>query len=69
MFKLRILRFLKVIDDRAIKSSHTIYITSVVYNIGHYLKTLPAFLTRLRHQLLVLGIPCLRNHGVRVGIN
>jgi len=57
-------RDLKVIDGRPIESSQITHLTKISCQIQDHTEMLPAFITKLGHFSLVLGIPWLRKHVV-----
>jgi transposase InsO family protein len=65
-YALRVPRALEVIDGRPILSGDITHIVKVGMSIGGHHEMLPAFVTKLGHYPLVLGIPWLRHHGVSV---
>jgi predicted aspartyl protease len=63
---LRIPRTVEVIDGRAIESGMVTHLAEFKMDIGGHSEKLLAFVTRLGHYPLVLGIPWLRLHDVAV---
>ena len=59
MYQLRVPRALEVIDGRSISSGDITHIVKIPMTIGGHRETLPAFVTKLGHYPLVLGIPWL----------
>ncbi len=59
-------RALNVIDGRRISSGDITEIAMIPVNIGGHRETVPALITKLGNYDLVLGIPCLRKHDVRL---
>jgi len=57
-------RDLEVIDRRPIESGQITHLTKISYQIQDHTEMLPAFITKLGHFLLVLGIPWLRRHAI-----
>jgi len=57
-------RDLEVIDGRPIESSQITHLTKISCQIQDHTETLPAFITKLGHFSLILGIPWLRRHAV-----
>ena len=57
LYKLRTPRDLEVIDGRPIESGQITHITKISCQIGNHYETLSAFITKLGHFSLVLGIP------------
>jgi len=57
-------RDLDVIDERAIESGQITHLTKISGQIQDHTEMLPAFITKLGHFLLVLGIPWLRRYAV-----
>ena len=55
---------LKVIDARPIKSGQITHLTKISCQIQDHPETLSAFITKLGHFSLVLGIPWLQRHAV-----
>ena len=66
MYQLRVPRALEVIDGRSISSGDITHIVKIPMTIGGHRETLPAFVTKLGHYPLVLGIPWLRYHDVSI---
>jgi len=57
-------RDLEVIDGRPIESSQITHPTKISCQIQDHTEMLPAFITKLGHFSLVLGIPWLRRHAI-----
>ena len=57
-------RDLEVIDGRPIESGQITHLTKISCQIQDHTEMLPAFITKLGHFSLVLGIPWLRRHAV-----
>jgi len=55
---------LEVIDGRPIKSSQITHLTKISCQTQDHTEMLPAFITKLGHFSLVLGIPWLRRHAI-----
>jgi len=55
---------LEVIDGRPIESGQITHLTKISCQIQDHTEMLPAFITKLGHFSLVLGIPWLRRHAV-----
>jgi len=55
---------LEVINGRPIESGQITYLTKISYQIQDHTETLPAFITKLGHFLLVLGIYWLQRYAV-----
>ena len=66
LFELKVPQALEVIDDREILSGDITQMTRIPMTISDHQEELPAFVTKLSHYSLVLGIPWLRHHGVVV---
>src|SRR5690606_32142194 len=66
-FSLRVPRALEVIDGRPIASGDITHLVKVPMTIGGHTEHLLAFVTRLGHYPLVLGIPWLKQHDVTLG--
>ena len=59
-------RRLEVIDGRPIDSGDITHVTKVGLDINGHRKQVSAFVTKLGHYPLVLGIPWLRHHNPRI---
>jgi hypothetical protein len=66
-YSLRVPRALEVIDGRPIASGDITHLVKVPMQIGGHQELLPAFVTRLGHYPLVMGIPWLKRHDVTLG--
>jgi hypothetical protein len=60
-------RVLEVIDGRPIESGAITHLAWVIMEIERHREKIPMFVTKLGHYPLVLGIPWLRLHDVRIG--
>ena len=65
-YELRTPRPIDVIDGRHITSGDVTHIVKVFAKIGNHEEELPAFLTTLGHYKVVLGIPWMRDHDVKL---
>jgi hypothetical protein len=59
-------RTLEVIDGRQISSGAITHVVRFALAIGEHIEELTAFVTKLNHYALVLGIPWLKKHDVTV---
>jgi hypothetical protein len=59
-------RVLEVIDGRRISSGTITHVVKLPFSIGDHSEELIAFVTKLGHYPLVLGIPWLRHHDVSI---
>ena len=64
--ELRISRKLKVIDERPIKSGTITTMAKINLGIKRHQETLPAFVTKLGHYSIVLGLPWLQLHDITI---
>ena len=55
-----------VIDGRPIASGDVTHMVKIFVKMKHHGEELPAFLTTLGHITLVLGIPWMRDHDVKL---
>ena len=67
LFKLKEPRGLEVIDGRPVVSGDITHITKVRFMVDKHVEELPMFVTKLGHYPIILGIPWLRRHDVRIG--
>ena len=65
-YELQTPRPLDVIYGRPICSGDVNHMLTVFVKIGNHEEELPAFLTTLGHYILVLGIPWMRDHDVKL---
>jgi hypothetical protein len=66
LIPLRTPRTLEVIDGRQISSGAITHVVRFALAIGEHVEELTAFVTKLGHYALVLGIPWLKKHDVTV---
>ena len=59
-------RRLEVIDGQLIDSGDITHVAKVGVDINRHREQVSAFVTKLRHYPLVLGIPWLRHHNPRI---
>ena len=65
-YKLRTPRPLDVIDGRPIASGDVTHMVKVFVKIGNHEEELPAFITTLDHYKLLLGIPWMQDHKLKL---
>lgn len=65
-YQLRTPRALEVIDGRPIASGDITHMVKIPIAIGGHYETLPAFVTKLGHYRLVLGIPWMKRHDITI---
>ena len=66
LFKLKKPRCLEVIDGRPVESGLITHMTKLNMTIAGHKEIIPLFVTKLGHYPIVLGLPWLRRHDVKI---